>query len=60
MATKVSELMPHTPELYTLTRIVILPVPQHPYDHEDDEGDAGGDDGGAVGGDAGGAAGGDA
>ena len=64
MATKVSELMPHTPELYALTRTVILPVPRHPFDHEDDEGDAGGDAGGAargdVGGGAGGAAGGDA
>ena len=57
MATKVSELMPRTPELYTLTRTVILPVPRHPFDHEDD-GAAGGDAGGAAGGDAGGHAGG--
>ena len=55
MATKVSELMPRTPELYTLTRTVILPVPRHPFEHENDEGDAGGD----AGGDARGAAGGD-
>src|SRR4051812_141354 len=54
MATKVSELMPRTPELYSLTRTVILPVPRHPFDHEDDEGDAGG----AAGRDSGGAAGG--
>jgi len=45
MVTKVSELMPRTPELYTLTRTVILPVPRHPFDDDDDgaaEGDTGG------------------
>ena len=46
MVTKVSELMPRTPELYTLTRTVILPAPRHPFDHEDD-GAAGGDAGGS-------------
>ena len=49
MVTKVLELMPRTPELYTLTRTVILPVPRHPFDDEDD-----GAAGGAAGGDAGG------
>ena len=46
MVTKVSELMPRTPELYTLTRTIILPVPRHPFDDEDD-GAAGGDAGGS-------------
>ena len=52
MATKVSELMPRTLELYTLTRTIILPVPRHPFDDEDDGtavGDAGGSgDAGAI------------
>ena len=47
MATKVSELMPCTHELYALTRTVLLHIPRHPFDHEDDEGDAGGDAGGS-------------
>ena len=41
--------MPCTPELYTLTRTIILPVPRYPFDDEDD-----GATGGAAGGDAGG------